>query len=313
MSRVAKWANDPANKSLFEALPVKGDLGILFLHETASYSYLSRDTAGGDWYPQALWGACRGFINNNLQADWVHPDDMNEYKVLYLPYPVAVTDQHANMLTEWVRRGGTLISEGCPGYFGGNLHVGEIQPNKGLDRLFGAVEKNVEFMPDIDTPFSLEGNESAFMGGGYKQEYQLEKGKAEAWYENGAVAAVSHHFGKGRTLLVGTHPSIHCHRVKGGINTGYFREMYKFTKREQLVWASNAAIQARLHRNDSRYYLWIVNPTREPQETRIKISGELGKLEFLASHWNEYHTEVGDNSFAVKVPARDVLILEFGT
>ena len=71
MSRVAKWANDPASKSLFEAAPVKGDLGILFLHETASHSYLSKDTAGGHWYPQALRGACRGFINNNLQADWV--------------------------------------------------------------------------------------------------------------------------------------------------------------------------------------------------------------------------------------------------
>ncbi len=313
MSRVAKWANDPANKSLFEAIPVKGDLGILFLHESASHSYLSRNTAGGDWYPQALWGACRGFILNNLQADWVHPDDLEEYEVLYLPYPVAITDQHASLLTEWVRQGGTLISEGCPGYFGGNLHVGETQPNLGLDKLFGAREKNVEFMPDIDTPFRLEGNESAFMGGGYKQEYLVEKGKAMAWYEDGAVAAVSHHFGKGRTLVVGTHPSIHCHRVKGGINTGYFREIFKFARREQLVWASNAAIQARLHRNDSSYFLWIVNPEREPQETRIKVSGELGELQFLASQWNEYHTEVADNRFTVQVPARDVLILEFGT
>ena len=108
MSRVAKWANDPASKTLFEAQPVKGDLGILFIHETASHSYLTRDTSGGHWYPQALKGACRGFIHNNLQADWVHPEQMDEYEALYLPYPVAISEQLADQI-EWVRKG-TLIS-----------------------------------------------------------------------------------------------------------------------------------------------------------------------------------------------------------
>ena len=311
MSRVAKWANDPAHKSLFEAQPLKGDLGILFLHETASHSYLTRDSAGGHWYPQALRGACRGFINNNLQADWVRPDDMDEYESLYLPYPVAITRQHANLLKEWVRKGGTLISEGCPGYFGGKLHVGETQPNMGLDELFGAVETNVEFLPDFDTPFRLEGIESTFVGGGYKQEYQLKNGTAVAWYDDGSVAAASHRFGNGRTLLIGTHPSIHCHRVKGGINTEYFREMFGFTRREQLVWASNPAIQARLHRNDKNYFLWIVNPTREAQETDIRISDALGKMNFTAFHWNEYQMDMAEDRFTAQVPARDVLILEF--
>ncbi len=311
MSRVAKWANDPKNQSIFEAMPVKGDLGILFLYETASFSYLSRNTSGADWYPQALRGACRGFILNNLQADWVHPDDLDEYEVIYLPYPVAITEQHVRLIKEWVLKGGTLISEGCPGYFGGNLHVGETQPNLGLDELFGALEKRVEFMSDIDTPFRLEGVESSYVGGGYKQEYRLEKGTAMAWYEDGAVAAVSHRFGKGRTLLVGTHPSIYCHRVKGGINTEYFREIFRFTEREQLVSASNPSIQARLHRKDKNYFLWIVNPTREVQETGIKISDALGKMKFTASHWNEYSLEMAENRFTAQVPARDVLILEF--
>ena len=311
MSRVAKWANDPASKSLFEAQPVKGDLGILFIHETASHSYLTRDTSGGHWYPQALKGACRGFINNNVQADWVHLDHMDEYEALYVPYPVAITESHAHQIKEWVRKGGTLISEGCPAYFGGKLRVGETQPNMGLDELFGAVQTNVEFLPDFDAPFRMEGIESSYIGGGYKQEYRPEKGTAMAWYEDGAAAAVSHRFGKGRTLLVGTHPSIHCHKAKGGINTEYFREIFKFTRREQLVSASNAAIQARLHWKDRNYFLWIVNSTREAQETGIKISNVLGKMKFTASHWNEYRMEMAENRFTAQVPARDVLIMEF--
>ncbi len=96
-----------------------------------------------------------------------------------------------------------------------------------------------------------------------------------------------------------------------GINTEYFREIFRFTKREQLVSASNPAIQARLHRKDKHYFLWIVNPTREARETGIKISDALGKMKFTASHWNEYRMEMADNRFPAQVPARDALILEF--
>ena len=100
-------------------------------------------------------------------------------------------------------------------------------------------------------------------------------------------------------------------RVKGGINTEYFREIFRFAKREPLVSVSNPAIQARLHRKDKNYFLWIVNPTREAQEAGIKISDALGKMKFTAAHWNEYRMEMAENRFTAQVPARDVLILEF--
>ena len=105
-----------------------------------------------------------------------------------------------------------------------------------------------------------------------------------------------------------------CHddvERKGGINAEYFREIFRFTQREQLVSASNAVIQARLHRKDQRYFLWIVNPTRQVQESSIKISDGLGGMKFNASHWSEYRPEVTENRFTTQVPARDVLILEF--
>lgn len=44
-------------------------------------------------------------------------------------------------------KGGKLISEGCPAYFGDPRHVGTVQPNFGLDELFGAKESYVEITP----------------------------------------------------------------------------------------------------------------------------------------------------------------------
>ena len=310
MSRIARWANDPGNRSLFEATPVKGDLGILFLHECASYSYLSEDVKGGDWYPKALWGACRGFINNNIQADWVHPDDMDDYDILYLPFPLAISPEHAQKLTDWVQRGGFLISEGCPGYFGGSLHAGEHQPNLGMDRLFGAKESNVEFMPDIDTPFRMEGSDAGFTGGGYRQVYRTERGKAIGWYEDGSLAAVLNSSGKGKALLIGTHPSIHCHRNKGGENNLFFRDVFKLTGKEQWVVLSNSNLQARLHRSAEKAFLWLVNPGRKDVETNVRIARRLGDLKSISALWNECKEPTVNNVFKASIPARDALILE---
>jgi beta-galactosidase len=79
----------------------------------------------------------------------VHIDHIDEYDFLYLPFPMMLTRQTADKLRAWVAAGGTLVSEGCPGYFGDRGHVGTVQPNLGLDELFGARESYVEFTPDL--------------------------------------------------------------------------------------------------------------------------------------------------------------------
>ena len=69
--------------------------------------------------------------------------------MLYLPFPLMLSRATAERLRAWVEAGGTLIAEGCPGYFGDHGHVGTVQPNHGLDALFGARESYVEFTPDL--------------------------------------------------------------------------------------------------------------------------------------------------------------------
>ena len=34
-----------------------------------------------------MWGAYRGFFDNNIQADWVHIDDIDAYDTLYAALP----------------------------------------------------------------------------------------------------------------------------------------------------------------------------------------------------------------------------------
>ena len=109
-----------------------------------------------DYYAQSVRGAYQGFFDSNIQADYVHIDHIDEYPVVYLPYPVMLKQETADKIIKYVKNGGKLICEGFPGYFGDRGHVGEVQPNLGLDRLFGASERYVEFTPDLLENLTLQ-------------------------------------------------------------------------------------------------------------------------------------------------------------
>ena len=84
--RIARWANAPERKALWTSRPVKGDIGILFVPESQIYETL-RGGGSSEAYARAVEGAYRAFLDNNIQADWVHIDRIAEYDTIYLPDP----------------------------------------------------------------------------------------------------------------------------------------------------------------------------------------------------------------------------------
>ena len=152
------------------------------------------------FYNQSICGAhIRPSFDSNIQSDFVSIDDIGDYKVIYLPYPVMLKEDTAGKLKKFVEQGGVLISEGLPGYFGDHGHVGTVQPNYGLNEVFGARENYVEFMPDIREQMMLEVKDLKIYGRYFRQDYDLQGGTAAGHYEDGKLAAVEHQFGKGRT------------------------------------------------------------------------------------------------------------------
>ena len=81
-----------------------GDVGIVFVPETQMYIYAQQQRT--DFYAESLRGVYRAFFDNNIQADWAHIDDIDKYKFLYLPIPVALNESTASKLKEWVANGG---------------------------------------------------------------------------------------------------------------------------------------------------------------------------------------------------------------
>ena len=260
---LSRWANAPQQEKLWQSAPVKGDVGILVIPETQMQSTLL--TGNGDTYGNALRGVYQGFFDNNIQADWVSLAQIDNYDLLYLPRPLMLTKQTVTALTEWVARGGHLISEGCPAYFGDRGRAGVVQPNLGLAEVFGAVEDEVEFAPDLlaqeEMTFGV-GEHKGVASGLYLQTYRPTQGQASGWYNDGRVAVVDHRYGQGKTRLMGTCPGLGYWQGADTATKRFFAGILEWAGKEPWVRCSSSQTTTRLHMGNGGTYLWIVNNDR---------------------------------------------------
>ena len=304
--KVAKWAN--ANPELWKSRPVKGEIGIVWVPESQIFNYVQLGST--EYHSESVRGAYQGFFDSNIQSDFVYIDDINEYPVVYLPYPVMLKQETANKLIKYVEQGGRLICEGLPGYFDDRGHVGEVQPNLGLDRLFGAREKYVEFVPDLLEDLTLEVRGSEINGRYFLQEYFAEGGKIVGTFENGSAAAVENEFGKGKTLLIGTYPGAgyYLHHSTG--TRKFFAELLEWGGVSQRVTTSDPEIKARLHNGRGGKYLWILNPTRTIRDVSVSLNHAGDKVLNLKSDlWTGKTVTLNNNIIKVKIDERDAAII----
>ncbi|MFN8635751.1 MAG: alpha-amylase family protein [Chloroflexota bacterium] len=314
--KVGVWATAPEQARMWTSRPVQGDIGIVYLPEAERFTFAQTQGAGGVtagvWttptaYTHAMQGAWRAFWTNNVQADWVHLDDIDRYARLYVPMPIMLNRQTAERLRDWVAAGGTLISEGCPAYFGEHGFVGTRQPNYGLDELFGAKESSVEFTPDLLTDLRLTVKDRSLYGGVFLQAYTPTTGRAVGQYADGQVAAVENSFGKGRTLLLGTMPGAGFTAHPDDASTADF--FASLIDDAPAVASSDGRVKSRLHAGEGGRYLWIANPTRAPIPVTLTLRESVGVVASARTVWGA--TAIVDaRTISLTAPARDVTVLE---
>jgi beta-galactosidase len=303
--KVARWAN--AHPELWRSHPVKGDIGIVWVPESSIFNYVQLGSTR--YYAESIRGAYQGFFDSNIQPDYVHIDHINEYSVVYLPYPVMLKQETARKLTEYVEKGGRLICEGLPGYFGDRGHVGEVQPNLGLDRLFGARENYVEFTPDLLESLKLQVRGSKINGRYFLQEYSTAGGRVVGTFDNGATSAVENDFGKGETLLIGTFPGAGYYRRHSAETRKFFAGLLEWGRVNQRVRSSDPDIKARLHEGPGGKYVWVVNPTRKVREVTVQLTARDTVSRAGKDVWGGKQAILDGNTVRVTVDDRDVAVI----
>jgi beta-galactosidase len=305
-SRIAQWANAPEQGKLWQSRPIKGEVGIIYAPETQFFTYAQQGNTS--YYSQSMQGAYQGFFDSNIQVDWVHLNHIDKYDFLYLSFPVMLTQKTADKLRLWVDSGGTLVSEGCPGYFGDQGHVGTIQPNLGLDELFGVRESYVEFTPDLLNDLKLNLSGIPACGGLFLQAYQPTTGRPVGWYEDGRVAVVDNAFGKGKARLIGTMPGAGYAKHQEGKSAAFFAELLQFAGKQQHVRCSEPRVTARIHDGVGGTYLWVANPTRQPLPVHLELGEAWGTFSHSSSLWGAEASVTG-RTITLTATARDVAVI----
>ncbi|HET8550122.1 MAG TPA: beta-galactosidase [Bryobacteraceae bacterium] len=305
-SKVARWANQQTE--LWKSRPVRGELGIVFVPESEIFNYVQQGSTRH--YAESARGAYQAFFDANIQADFVRIDDIREYPLVYLPYPIHLRESSAKKLVEYVENGGILVSEGLPGYFGERGKVGTRQPNYGLDRLFGARESYVEFTPDLLDDLKLEVHGKQIGGRFFLQEYEPVGGNVVGRYANGKAAAVEHRSGKGRVLLIGTFPGAAYFLHHAPEIRAWFTSLLAWAGIQQEVRVSDADVKARLHTGAGGTWLWVVNPTRAPRTVNVSLHQRA--FSSAKDAWGGSTPKLNGQTITLAVEERNAAVLQLG-
>ncbi len=303
--RLARWTN--AHPELWKSNPVKGDVGLVFVPESELFNYVQQGETA--FYAQSIRGAYQAFFDSNIQPDFVSVDNIGEYKIIYLPYPLMLKKETVEKLHAYVEQGGTLVSEGLPAYFGDHGHVGTVQPNYELDELFGAHESNVEFMPDISNELMFQLKGVSIYGRYFRQEYELRGGVEAGTYSNGAIAAVEHKPGQGRTLLMGSFPGAGYYLHHASATKDVFANFLELAGVTPTARVNDSSIQARLHQGTGGTYLWVTNPTRDNRTITISIARSAGNFTSGKDIWGNQGVALDGQQVTVGVPGRDAAVI----
>jgi beta-galactosidase len=187
--------------------------------------------------------------------------------------------------------------------------VGTVQPNYGLDELFGARESNVEFMPDISDQLTFQLKGADLFGRYFRQEYKLNGGTEAGKYSNGAIAAVENRFGKGRTLLMGSFPGAGYFLHHAPATRDAFAALLQIAGVSPAVKISDTKVQARLHQGTGGSYLWVTNTTRDDRTVSIDLSAAVNNLVSGDDLWGGQRVTLDGQKITVNVPGRDAAVI----
>lgn len=172
----------------------------------------------------SLMGLYSAFYEQNIPIDFVHPEDLIEnrvgqHKILFLPFPVMLSQDVAEGVKRYVQAGGTAVAEARLAWNDARGFASDVIPGAGLSGVFGARESIIK--PEDKVQMQTEASaalpglpvHTTITGEGFAEDLQpLTGGSILARFADGSPAVVKHTEGKGSTVLIGSFPALAYYR-----------------------------------------------------------------------------------------------------
>lgn len=295
----ARWAGNvakavDANQSLFvNARPVKADFAIVY--NPLSYMVGGRRPpysmgAQGESAVierNSMLGTYRALFPSSLPVDFVHIDDVakgeaNRYKLLYVPYPLMITEEAGRALREYVRQGGNLVSEARLAWNDERGRATEIIPGMGLHEVCNCRETKVEQSPTGKVEMTMATDFAGLTAGeklpGSLYEETLtplsDAATIVARHADGTPAIVASTFGKGKMLAVGSFLGAAYESDRNANLARFLNGLASWAGITNPVEVNDPAIEVRMLQSGAERLVFVFNHASETKNASVAVAGK---------------------------------------
>lgn len=195
---------------LKEGKAKEAEVALVFSIRSYFTDWAINDKKGNKNAIDCLSGYYRMFWEENITVDIVHEDfveDLTKYKIIILPSATAISPNLAKRLKEYVKNGGTILSEQMFGVFDPTFKLSYTVPGYGFDEVFGV--RQDDFIPRKEvelqsvTQDNIGSHSIRIEGNKYTETYKNVTSDVLYQYEDGSPAILSNKYGKGTAILTG--------------------------------------------------------------------------------------------------------------
>jgi len=302
IGQIARFVNQ--NQALLlSSKPVRPEIALVYNPLAQMVGGSSRYGAGEaqPGHTKSLIGYYRVFAENNIPVDFIHrrdleKGDLDQYKLIIVPYPLMFTQIAADKLKEYVEKGGYLLGEARFAWNDERGYATDVIPGMGLSEIFGIREAKVEVKKVVkmkvlkNTEPGLEKlSGTSLIGEHFAESLEIlpnSNATILATLENGTPAITTSSFGLGQTIFVG---SFLANRIQSSYQgVASVDPAVKEDNDEFLLglldWAGiirpfttshdgkQDSIVVRLHQNPEGYLLYTLNHSYSTQKISVKLN-----------------------------------------
>lgn len=280
------------NQDLFlSSIPVRAEVGIVYNPLSQMVGGMQRRDYPGA-HTNSLIGYFRAFADHNVPVDFIHrqhieKQELSQYKLIIIPWPVMITQEAADGIKEFVKKGGHVLAEARIGWNDDRGYASEIIPGLGLHEVFGVRENEVRMEERVSIevtnhkhPATLNLHRGDSLKGSLyaKSVIPLENSNIEvlAKLDDGSAALVSHRYGEGAAMLAGSYLGMANHPEPDLVNEAFFMNLLDWASVDRPFTSSHdgnkeSQVEVRLLDNEKGYVMFVINHSATVEDVSISL------------------------------------------
>lgn len=267
-----------ANHQLFaSARPMRAEVAIVY--NPLSYMVGGRRppyAAGaqgevGAFEQRSMMGPYRALFPSSVPVDFIHIDQLAtkgaQYKMIYLPYPLMISEPVGKALRAYVQNGGALVSEARLAWNDERGRATDIIPGHGLHQVCGCREATIQQTPSGKTEMQLTADFAGLKSGdkikGHLYEESIETlsptSRVIARFADNSAAIVASEFGKGKMLTIGTFMGIAYELDRDETSGKFFRGLLDWAGVTRPVETNDPNVEVRVLESGPERIVFVFN------------------------------------------------------